>query len=242
LKLVIDPAHGGKLSGVQGLSGRMEDDYVLEMAYKIRESMQLLGHECVLIREEDRQFASTIDEDNKLRSLEVDKHAPYDIALMLHCNVGSTAAGELSGTRVFYDHTRQHATGFTDLAKNLEFGIAEALGVRNWNNLQNGMYHLACKRLLGESLLIETCYIRNPLDEEALNLSMDYVVTAIVSNLLAYYAKEDRPIVAVDGKVIGYGQIVGDRTYVPLRAIGDALGVFTDWDDRLRLASLDVRI
>ncbi|WP_411553351.1 glucosaminidase domain-containing protein [Paenibacillus lautus] len=51
--------------------------------------------------------------------------------------------------------------------------------------------------------------------------------------------KIDKVNVTVNGKKIKDGKLINDVTYVPLRAVGEALGAKIEWDNKSKTAKLD---
>jgi len=69
---------------------------------------------------------------------------------------------------------------------------------------------------------------------------MKKIFLAIILILaLAVPVVADSPIlVYVNGKQVGEGVLIGDRTYVPIRAVSEALGAKVDWDGSVRISDL----
>ncbi|MGG3309984.1 stalk domain-containing protein [Paenibacillus lautus] len=49
----------------------------------------------------------------------------------------------------------------------------------------------------------------------------------------------DKVTVIVDGKTIKDGKLEGGKVYVPLRAVGEAIGAKIGWDNQTKTAKLD---
>ncbi|MGO4786950.1 stalk domain-containing protein [Paenibacillus sp. 2KB_20] len=49
----------------------------------------------------------------------------------------------------------------------------------------------------------------------------------------------DKVTVIVDGKTIKDGKLEGGTVYVPLRAVGEAIGAKIGWDNQTKTAKLD---
>ncbi len=108
-RIVIDPGHGGVLTGAQGVAGTLEKDVNLAISKELKALLEAKGVEVVLLRDHDRGFyhpslaeapyrdqqKSDLDERVRLANL-----ARPDLFVSIHANWAPSADAE--GFEVYY--------------------------------------------------------------------------------------------------------------------------------------------
>jgi len=174
LKIVIDPGHGGCLSGATGRSGLMEKDVNLEIAKKLAELLKQAGAKPTLTRTDDCELRpiavlngkSSLDD----RRAEVKSRAELanklqaDLFLSIHCN--ASLKGDRSGTEVYYYSPRSQR-----LAQMLLEELVKTLGRKNGGIHVRDFWVLTTAAM--PAALVEVAYMDN-VDEEKLLATDDF--------------------------------------------------------------------
>lgn len=120
-KIALDPGHGGNaaLQGYKrGPSGKREAEMNLNVAFMLREFLVAAGVQVYLTREDDR-FVSLRDRVERADS------AGCDFLISLHHNASRNP--ETNYSAVFYHLSPDYSPLSIDLARNIYFGLVEAL-------------------------------------------------------------------------------------------------------------------
>lgn len=104
IRVVIDPGHGGNDPGKVSADGVLEKDLNLQIAFKLKERLDSLGIESILLRTEDCNLATEgatnkKNSDMKNRVAKINEVEP-DILISIHQN--SFSDPEVRGPQVFY--------------------------------------------------------------------------------------------------------------------------------------------
>jgi N-acetylmuramoyl-L-alanine amidase len=92
VRMVVDPAHGGRERGARGLGGTLEKELNLTLARELREEARAMGgFQVILTREEDETFSWARRRESG---------AGADVWLSIHVN--ADFEGRARGPRVFY--------------------------------------------------------------------------------------------------------------------------------------------
>jgi N-acetylmuramoyl-L-alanine amidase len=120
-KIALDPGHGGN-AGLgdykRGPGGKREAVMNLNVAFRLREFLEAAGAKTFLTREDDRFISLQ-------RRIELADSAGCDFLLSLHHNQSQNP--QTNYTAVFYHLTPDHSPFSMDLARNIYFGLVEAL-------------------------------------------------------------------------------------------------------------------
>lgn len=187
--IVLDAGHGGIDGGVKGISGSIEADINLEMAFSLKKSFESAGFKVVMTRNSQAGLYGVYTAGFKKRDMnkrrEIIEKAKPHLVISVHMN---SFPGDKTrrGAQVFYK------TG-SDESKNLSNVIQKRLNkmeesTRECINLSGDFYMLNCTDYT--SVLIECGFLSNAEDERLL-LTEDYrdkfsqVVTMAV---VEYYA------------------------------------------------------
>jgi N-acetylmuramoyl-L-alanine amidase len=134
LKIMLDPGHGGCLSGAPGRSGLLEKDVNLDIALRLEEMLRQAGAEVGMTRRGDYLLRSVQDEKGKLdfeayrRELymraEEANSARADLFISIHCNANAASnPSPRTGTEVYYGRAQSRL-----LAETLQQAMVRELG------------------------------------------------------------------------------------------------------------------
>lgn len=168
-KIALDPGHGGNahLPGYKrGPSGKREAIMNLKVAQFLQEFLEKAGVEVFLTREDDR-FVSLQER------VDLAHEAKCDFLISLHHN--ASANPETNYSAVFYHLTPDYSPVSIDLARNIYFGLVEALRlpqVVDDGLLTDKIIYPAGFGLLRRSripaILLESSFYSNPEEEKRL--------------------------------------------------------------------------
>lgn len=187
--VVIDAGHGAPDGGATSCTGILESQFNLEIALRLRDLLEILGIQTVMIRETDRSVytqGTTIaqkkvsDLKERVRIVNSTENATL---VSIHQNLFSDA--KYSGAQVFYAKTERSQ----DLAKNLQSAFIQSVNPDSHRQAKpaDGIYLMQNINCTG--ILIECGFISNP-NEEYLLRSDSYqkklcsVIAATLSNYL----------------------------------------------------------
>lgn len=237
-KVWIDAGHGGKDPGACK-NGLQEKDIVLTLSLEIKKQLErdYDGVQVELSRSKDvfLELKKRTDAANK---------AGADLLVSIHCNAGGGAGGFES-----FRYTNASA-GSWSLQKVLHTEIMAAL--KSFNIIDRGQkaanLHM-CRESKMPAVLTENLFIDVAVD--AAKLKRQEVIDALIAGHVAGIAKylglkkkgsaatvSDKVNVTVNGKQIKDGKLVDGVTYVPLRAVGEALGAEIGWDNKTKTATI----
>ncbi|MDL1163165.1 N-acetylmuramoyl-L-alanine amidase [Yersinia pestis] len=242
-KVWIDAGHGGKDPGASG-NGLREKDIVLTVSLGVKEKLER-EHEGVQV------FLSRSTDvflELKERTTAANK-AGADLLVSIHCNAGGGAGGFES-----FRYTNA-LTASRSLQNMLHTEIMAAL--KPFKVIDRGQksanLHL-CRESKMPAVLTENLFI--DVASDATKLKRQEVIDALIAGHVAGIAKylglkkkneggatvSDKVNVVVDGKKIKDGKLIDNVTYVPLRAVGEALGAEIGWDKGSKTATLDTKV
>lgn len=187
--IVIDAGHGGEDGGAASSAGRPESAYNLEIALKVRDLFQLLGHRTKMIRIRDESVyatGSTIAEKKasdlkeRVRMVNATDNA---VLVSIHQNMFSDS--RYHGAQVFYGPEGESKA----LAEKLQTSFCQTINPGSNRKIKkaDGIYlmqHIQCT-----GVLVECGFLSNP-EEEALLRTKEYqqklscVITGTLSQFL----------------------------------------------------------
>jgi N-acetylmuramoyl-L-alanine amidase len=147
----LDAGHGGSNRGAEGIAGRLEKEFTLAIAQKLRKLLVSDSATVIMTRESDISF------ENNDRLIMLRKKNP-DFVLSIHLN----SAGDplrVKGTSTYYKHI-----GFKQLSAHIYRRMQET-GLRGWGHIGNFNFFLN-SAIEFPTALVETLFISNPEDEE----------------------------------------------------------------------------
>jgi N-acetylmuramoyl-L-alanine amidase len=147
----VDAGHGGGNRGAEGIAGRLEKEFTLAIAKKVKEQLLKDSATVMMTRESDISF------ENNDRLIMFRKKEP-DFAISIHLN----SAGDplrVKGTSTYYK-----LIGFKNLSAAIYRRMKET-GLTGWGNIGNFNFFLNSATEF-PTALVETLFISHPEDEE----------------------------------------------------------------------------
>lgn len=238
-KVWLDAGHGGKDPGATG-HGLQEKDIALALSLAIKDKLEneYEGVQVILSRSAD-VFLELKERTNKANA------AGADILVSIHCNAGGGAGGFES-----FRHTSASIAA-AELQHALHAEIMSALkpyGV-NDRGQKSANLHM-CRESRMPAVLTENLFI--DVKNDADKLMKADIIKAIVNGHAAGIAKylglQKKSVpapnqnaiakVIVNGKLIENVKQIDQVTYVPLRALCEALGAKVSWDNDAKMATV----
>lgn len=232
-KIVIDPGHGGADPGAVGPSRVQEKDVNLSVSKLVADILSSVA-EVRLTRSGD---PAPGDENNELWvRAQIANNWGADCFVSVHCN--SAASPQAHGTETYHYTGSSRGKGLaTGIQKRLlgSLGLADR-GVKEAN--------FAVLRLTQcPAALAELAFISNSTEERYLK-SPDFqakaaraIAEGVADFLGLEIAAEEKVKINVAGMVLD-GIMIGDLTYVPVRALAEALGRTVEWDEQNKTVNI----
>ena len=255
-KIAIDAGHGPETPGKRSPDGSLRE-YQFNSAVARYVADELLhgyeGVEILMTHADDRDvpLKERTDRANAWKA---------DLFVSIHANAaGDGGWNGAQGIETFVYTTRPAAA--TKLAEAVHRNLIRATG-RPDRGVKTANFHVLRETKM-PAILVECGFMTN--QEEAALLKTDTYrrkcAAAIVAGIVEVYGLRKKPAetapaptpstpvgelprvsgtarVVVNGQDIGVGYIIDGRTYVPLRAVGDAMGMEVGWDQTSKTASL----
>jgi len=170
--IVIDPGHGGNDPGKVGSSGCYEKDINMEIAIKLKDSLEEYGFTVVLTRESDTNLATegatnkkTSDMHNRV---ELINEAKADCFISIHQN--SYTDPDVKGAQVFY---YSQSAESEELATVLQRFLVDKVDSDNNRKIKAGDEYYILKKTTCPGVIIECGFLSCPW-EEAMLLDENY--------------------------------------------------------------------
>lgn len=237
-KVWIDAGHGGKDSGATG-NGLQEKEIVLAVSLAVKKRLEAeYGDVQVLLSRSSDVFLELAERTRKANA------AGADILVSIHCNAGGGAGGFES-----YRYTSANS-GSVKLQNVIHTEVMSAIkpfGVIDRGEKAANLHMVRESKM--PAVLTENLFIDVAADTAKLKRQdvMDSIVLGHVNGIAKYLGLqkkegavtvEDKVNVIVNGKQIADGKLEHGVTYVPLRAIGEALGAKVVWDNKTKTATV----
>lgn len=235
-KVWIDAGHGGKDAGATG-NGLQEKDIVLALSLAVKKRLEAEydGVQVYLSRSSD-VFLELAERSHKANA------AGADILVSIHCNAGGGAGGFES-----YRYTSP-SPGSVKLQNVIHSELMSAIttyGVSDRGQKAANLHMVRESKM--PAVLTENLFIDVAADAAKLKRQdvMDALARGHVNGIAKYLGLQkkaavvsDKVNVIVNGKQIEDGKLENGVTYVPLRAIGEALGAKVGWDNKTKTATV----
>lgn len=195
--IIIDPGHGGFDGGAQGLYNTIEKDINLAISLKLKEMLNFIGFEFVLIRDGDYSLEDdctksissrkTSDLHNRLKFCD-----NYDNPIFISIHQNKFQQNNCKGTQIFYG---RHDSKSKVLAKKLQNNFKNDINIHNNREIKKGdknlflLYNAKCP-----IVLIECGFLSNP-SEAQLLINEDYqskISFVIVKSLLEFIGENSK--------------------------------------------------
>ncbi len=166
--IIIDAGHGGEDGGAISCTGRLESAFNLEIAFRLRDLMHLLGYQTKMIRTTDISVytSGTTIAQKKISDLKQRLRMVNETenGLLLSIHQNSFSDGRYSGAQVFFSGSE----GSEALAKRMQSAFADMVnpGSSRMAKRSSGVYlmeHIRC-----DGILIECGFLSNPQEEARL--------------------------------------------------------------------------
>jgi N-acetylmuramoyl-L-alanine amidase len=163
--IVIDPGHGGVDGGASSCTGLPESGFNLEISLRLRDLLNFLGHDTVMIRTEDISVYTEGDtiarkkmSDLKER-VRITNGTPNALLLSIHQN--TFPDGKYSGAQVFY----AAAEGSQVLAQKLQTAFVTHLNPGSHRQEKKAANVYLMEQIQCPGVLIECGFLSNPEEE-----------------------------------------------------------------------------
>ena len=166
--IVIDVGHGGFDSGKIGVNGALEKDINLQVALKLKETLEAKGIQVVMTRESDQGLYDEHASNKKAQDLQrrcelINEHKPL-ITVSIHQN--SYTSPQIKGAQVFYYTTSKESQ---KLAETIQKTLIEQVDPQNHREAKaNDSYYLL-KKTSSTIVIVECGFLSNPTEAELLS-------------------------------------------------------------------------
>ncbi|SMF88120.1 N-acetylmuramoyl-L-alanine amidase [Paenibacillus uliginis N3/975] len=237
-KVWIDAGHGGKDPGAVG-NGLQEKDIVLVLSKGIKQRLEsdYEGVQVLLTRGMD------VFHELRDRTAAANK-AGADLLVSIHCNAGGGAGGFESFR---YTNASAASKSLQDVLHKEIMAALKAFAVTDRGQKAANLHMVRESKMpavLTENLFIDVAAGAAKLKrQDVINALIDGHVTGIAKYLglkkrEAAATVSDKVTVIVNGKRIADGKLESGVTYVPLRAVGEALDAKVGWEKETKTATL----
>lgn len=225
MKIILNPGHGPKNTGVfdpgaVGPTGTREADINLAVAQLLKPLLEAAGAEVLVIRDGD--LADVVSQANA---------SGGDYFISLHCN--SFGEPSAQGTETYVYQADSPAKG---LAEAIQAAAVKVLGTAD-RGIKTADYYVLRKTAM-PALLVELAFLSNPAEEGLLadagtqqRLALA-LADAIIENLELRPVAGDEVQVTLhgeEGQREFMGRLIDGVTYLPARAVLEALGYRVEW-------------
>lgn len=183
-KIVIDPGHGGKDSGTQGLlTGVYEADLNLEISNKLKDKLESMGAEVIMTRTEES--TKELGDEKKLQTSlrgKIIEDAKADMLLSIHQNYNKDSK-KVAGVQILY--ADKNSAQFADALQE-EFNTELN---RRLHNQKNEYIVLKLGNQIG--VIVECGFLSNKEDEDRLQTDeyQSQVVDIICKQVEKYFSE-----------------------------------------------------
>lgn len=189
--IVIDVGHGGFDSGKVGVNGELEKDINLQVALKLKDTLEAKGMQVVMTREDDQGLYDADARNKKAQDLQrrcelINKENPL-MTVSIHQN--SYTSPQIKGAQVFYYTTSKESQ---TLAETVQKTLIEKVDPQNHRQAKaNDSYYLL-KKTESTIIIVECGFLSNP--EEAQKLTdeayQQQIAEAVCDGIFQYLGKD----------------------------------------------------
>lgn len=189
--IVIDVGHGGFDSGKVGVNGELEKDINLQVALKLKDTLEAKGMQVVMTREDDQGLYDVDARNKKAQDLQrrcelINKENPL-MTVSIHQN--SYTSPQIKGAQVFYYTTSKESQ---TLAETVQKTLIEKVDPQNHRQAKaNDSYYLL-KKTESTIIIVECGFLSNP--EEAQKLTdesyQQQIAEAVCDGIFQYLGKD----------------------------------------------------
>jgi len=231
-KLTIDPGHGGKDPGAVGPTGVQEKVITLAVAKKVAAILQPVMS-VTLTRYADIRLSENLSVDLTKRA-ELANSSLSDVFVSIHVNAAIGPAAHGTETHCYPGSIKGAV-----LAQCLQDRLVPALGLTDRGTKQSNFAVLRQSKM--PAALVELAFISNLVEEKLLQ-SEDFqnrAALAIAHGICDFLGiatpvqSPDANSIIAGGQVFS-GKLIDGQTWIPLRAVLEALGHKVTWDAATR--------
>lgn len=189
--IVIDVGHGGFDSGKVGVNGELEKDINLQVALKLKDTLEAKGMQVVMTREDDQGLYDADARNKKAQDLQrrcelINKENPL-MTVSIHQN--SYTSPQIKGAQVFYYTTSKESQ---TLAETVQKTLIDKVDPQNHRQAKaNDSYYLL-KKTESTIIIVECGFLSNP--EEAQKLTdeayQQQIAEAVCDGIFQYLGKD----------------------------------------------------
>ncbi|MGW8822197.1 N-acetylmuramoyl-L-alanine amidase [Paenibacillus lautus] len=237
-KVWIDAGHGGKDAGATG-NGLQEKDIVLALSLAVKKRLEAEydGVQVFLSRSSD-VFLELAERTDKANA------AGADVLVSIHCNAGGGAGGFESYR---YTSASPGSVKLQNVIHSEVMSTITSYGASDRGQKAANLHMVRESKM--PAVLTENLFIDVAADAAKLKRPdvLDALARGHVNGIAKYLGLQkkegaasvsDKVNVIVNGKQIEDGKLENGVTYVPLRAIGEALGAKVGWDNKTKTATV----
>ncbi|MCI8529416.1 MAG: N-acetylmuramoyl-L-alanine amidase [Lachnospiraceae bacterium] len=180
--VAIDPGHGG-VDGGSDRDGVLEKEVNLEIANRLKDKLEELGFEVMMIREDNDTFINKQDRADKANQ------AGADAYISIHQNTYEEYDNEVSGIETYYCGDTDGSQEFAQLIHN---GVITATGARDRELREtDGLYVVREAKM--PSCLVEASYLTNKKEREAIVTPeyQDKLASGMAEGIYHYFFGEE---------------------------------------------------
>ncbi len=189
--IVIDVGHGGRDPGKVGVTGCLEKDINLQIAYKLKSFLEMEDYEVFLTRTGDEGLYGKNDQNKKRADMEkrvrfIEEKSPI-LTISIHQN--SYSGENVKGAQSFYFSGSQESQ---ELAKTIQASLVNTLDKSNRRREKANDNYYMLKNTSCPIVIVECGFLSNT--EECKKLETDYyqekVAWAIYMGTMQYVNKQ----------------------------------------------------
>ena len=189
--IMIDVGHGGFDSGKVGVNGELEKDINLQIALKLKKTLEDQGMSVIMTREEDKGLYDEGASNKKAQDLQrrcdlINEKKPL-MTISIHQN--SYTSPQIKGAQVFYYTTSAESQ---KLAEIIQKTLIEQVDPDNHREAKPNDSYYMLKRTSSVIVIVECGFLSNP--EEAAKLTdeeyQQKLVEAICQGAFPYMEKD----------------------------------------------------
>jgi len=162
--VIIDAGHGGEDGGAVGVNGCLEKDINLSIAKELKSSLESLGVECVLTREDDRLlYDRNVNYEGRKKRLDMLERlriaTSYENAVFVSIHQNSFSQEKYSGLQIYYSEVNEGSRLLADTVSTAVKRTLQADNDRGSKPSDGNIYLL--DRLSCPAVLIECGFLSN---------------------------------------------------------------------------------
>ena len=185
--IMIDVGHGGFDSGKVGVNGELEKDINLQIALKLKKTLEDQGMSVIMTREEDKGLYDEGASNKKAQDLQrrcdlINEKKPL-MTISIHQN--SYTSPQIKGAQVFYYTTSAESQ---KLAEIIQKTLIEQVDPDNHREAKPNDSYYMLKRTSSVIVIVECGFLSNSEEAELLNTEeyQEKVAWAVMMGVIQY--------------------------------------------------------